>query len=65
MCHFLAPAGQPEMMRAKLHARAFRFFRGAVYFVRMKFYEQKRCFPIWTIRGLDQIQALVAVSGLK
>ena len=30
MCHFLAPAGQPEMMHKKLHALAFAHFRGAV-----------------------------------
>ena len=28
-------------------------------------YAQKRWFPIVTIRGRDQIQALVAVAGLK
>ena len=31
MCHFLAPAGQPEMMHKKLHAPAFAHFRGAVF----------------------------------
>jgi dihydroorotase len=30
MCHFLAPAGQPEMMHKKLHAPAFAHFRSAV-----------------------------------
>lgn len=30
-----------------------------------KLYEQKRCLPITTIRGLDQIHLLVAVAGLK
>ena len=29
------------------------------------FYAQNRCFPMVRIRGLDQIQALVAVLGLK
>ena len=29
------------------------------------FHAQKRCFPMVRIRGLDQIQALVAVLGLK
>lgn len=28
-------------------------------------YAQKRCFPMVVMRGRDQIQALVAVSGLK
>lgn len=27
--------------------------------------EQNRCFPITVMRGRDQIQALVAVAGLK
>jgi hypothetical protein len=30
MCHFLAPAGQPEMMQQKLQTPAFAHFRGAV-----------------------------------
>lgn len=35
------------------------------YFYHKRLQEQKRCLPMTLMRGRDQIQALVAVAGLK
>ena len=37
----------------------------ALVFANVCVYEQNRCFPMTVNSGLDQIQALVAVTGLK
>ena len=37
----------------------------ALVFASVCVYEQNRCFPMTVNSGLDQIQALVAVTGLK
>lgn len=49
----------------RLAAPPLRYLRGAPRGCHISAHEQKRCLPMVTISGRDQIHLLVAVAGLK